>query len=205
VTEAPTDEAAVSAAKRILRSDVRRRRAERPAESRRAGDATRTLRLIDRLVALRPDCVAAYLSAGTEPDTTAVVEWLAGESVRVLLPTSTDGAWSVPAWADYLGADRLRTGPRDIAESVGDRLAADAIGDADVVLCPGLAGTPAGVRLGRGGGWYDRVLPLSGAGATVILLLNDDEVMASLPSGPLDRRVDEILTPTRGMVCATAE
>ena len=54
-----------------------------------------------------------------------------------------------------------------------------------------------GDRLGRGGGWYDRVLPLSDPGATVMLLLNDDEVMDSLPTGPLDRRVDAILTPTR--------
>jgi len=195
----------VSAAKRVLRADVRRRRAERSAESREADDAARTQRLIEWLVAVRPGCVAAYLSAGTEPDTIAVVRWLAGESVRVLLPASTDRAWSAPAWADHLGPDQLRMGPRDIAEPMGDRLPAEAIGDADVVLCPGLAGTPAGHRLGRGGGWYDRVLPRTDPGATVTLLLNDDEVMDSLPTGPLDRRVDAILTPTRRLDCGAAE
>lgn len=159
--------------------------------------------MIDWLVTVRPGCVAGYLSAGTEPDTIAVLDWLAGEAVRVLLPASTGGAWSTPAWAEYLGADRLRMGPRDIAEPTGDRLPAGAVGDADVMLCPGLAGSKAGKRLGRGGGWYDRVLTLKGR-STTLLLLNDDEVVDDLPTGPLDRRVDAIVTQTRRLDCDSA-
>jgi 5-formyltetrahydrofolate cyclo-ligase len=202
--EAPAEDPAVSAAKRALRADVRRRRAERPAELRRVDDATRSQRLIDWLVAVRPSCVAAYLSTGTEPDTLAVLEWLAGEPVRVLLPASTDGAWGAPAWAEYLGADQLRMGPLQIAEPTGGRLPAETIGDADVVLCPGLAGSTSGKRLGRGGGWYDRVLPLKGASASLMLLLNDDEVVDDLPTGLLDRRVDTIVTQTRRWDCSSA-
>ncbi len=201
VTGAPTDDPALTEAKRALRADVRRRRSARSAESRAAADLARSERLIAWLGAARPSCVAGYLSAGTEPDTVAVLEWLARTAVRVLLPASTHGAWSTPAWATYGGVDRLRTGPRGIAEPVGDQLSAEAIGSAEVVLCPGLAGTPAGHRLGRGGGWYDRVLPLTGSGATVTLLLNDDEILDRLPLGPLDRRVDTILTQNRRLDC----
>ncbi len=201
---APAEDPAVSAAKRALRADVRRRRAERSTGLRRVDDAARTQVLIDWLVTVHPGCVAAYLSAGTEPDTFGFLGWLAGESVRVLLPASTDASWSTAAWAEHRGVEQLRMGPLDIAEPTGDRLPAAAVGEADVVLCPGLAGTTTGERLGRGGGWYDRVLPLKRASVPVLLLLNDDEVVDDLPTGPLDHRVDAIVTPTRRLDCDSA-
>lgn len=188
-----------TAAKRALRATIRSARAARDEHGRRADDDARTRLLVDRLNALRPTCVAAYLSAGTEPDTTAAVDQFAAAGIRVLLPASRDGGWSEPAWALYRGPDGLSAGPHGIPEPTGDRLPADAIGRAEVVLCPGLAGTAVGARLGRGGGWYDRALP--SADGPVILLLNDDEVLDRLPTEPHDHRVDAIVTPTRWIDC----
>ena len=139
--------------------------------------------------------MAAYLSAGTEPDTLAVIDQLAEEGVEILLPASRGGAWSEPAWAVYGGRDALRAGPRGILEPIGRPLPASAAGRAQVVLCPGLAGTRRGERLGRGGGWYDRVLPLTTGHR--ILLLNDEELLDTVPTTELDQRVDVIVTPSR--------
>ena len=36
--------------------------------------------------------------------------------------------------------------------------------EAELVVCPGLAANRQGDRLGRGGGWYDRLLPLRADG-----------------------------------------
>jgi 5-formyltetrahydrofolate cyclo-ligase len=192
-----TDEPA--AAKRALRAKLRATRADRSPERRAADDRSRSERL-GELVAvlldgLRTRSVAAYLSAGTEPDTTAIVDRLAAAGVTVLLPKSVGGGWSEPAWAVYRGADALRLGPRDIPEPVDDALPADAVGGVGPVLVPGVAGTLRGERLGRGGGWYDRALPL--ATGPRILLLNDDEVLDMLPTTELDQRIDVIVTPTR--------
>ena len=196
---AVTEDAEPADAKRALRATVRSARGARSALQRANDDRERTRLVRDLVDVSRPSCVAAYLSAGSEPDTLDVVRTLHRLGVDVLLPASRAGAWTDPAWAIYRDDTPLRRGPRDIPEPIGDPLPAEAIARAELVLCPGLAGTPRGERLGRGGGWYDRVLPL--ATGRQILLLNDDEVLHTVPTEPHDRRVDAIVTPTRSLDC----
>ncbi|HET9650262.1 MAG TPA: 5-formyltetrahydrofolate cyclo-ligase [Microlunatus sp.] len=193
------DDPATAAAKRALRVTIRQRRAARSATARAAGDAARTDRLLAAVGSTTPATVAAYLSSGSEPDSTELIDRLSAAGAEVLLPASAGGTWAEPAWARWEGPDRLREGPLGILEPEGAALPGAALARAGLVLCPGLAGTPRGERLGRGGGWYDRVLPW--ATGRLLLLLNDDEVIASLPTGPLDRRVDAIVTPSRLLVC----
>lgn len=74
----------------------------------------------------------------------------------------------------------------------------------DLVLVPLLAATPAGVRLGQGGGYYDRtLLALRSRGPVVAIgLAWDIQVTDSLPSDPWDEPLDYIATPTRLVDCA---
>ena len=70
---------------------------------------------------------------------------------------------------------------------------------ADVVLLPGVAVDGRGLRLGRGGGSYDRVLArLEAAGArpALLVLLYDGEVVEHVPAEPHDRPVDAVVTPS---------
>ncbi|MDQ4007445.1 MAG: 5-formyltetrahydrofolate cyclo-ligase, partial [Actinomycetota bacterium] len=61
---------------------------------------------------------------------------------------------------------------------------------------PGLAVDRTGLRLGRGGGSYDRALARLGADVWTCVLLYDDEVVAEdLPGDPHDRRVAAAATP----------
>ncbi|NEC18679.1 5-formyltetrahydrofolate cyclo-ligase, partial [Streptomyces parvus] len=65
-------------------------------------------------------------------------------------------------------------------------------------LLPGLAVDGAGMRLGRGGGSYDRVLArLTAAGAhpSLVVLLYENEVVARVPAEPHDHPVDAVITP----------
>src|SRR5262249_52870762 len=55
-----------------------------------------------------------------------------------------------------------------------------------------------GVRLGRGGGHYDRTLPLAGRGAELIAIVRDSELVAALPREPHDIPMTAALTPTAG-------
>lgn len=192
------DEAALQAAKAVLRRAVLLARELRSPERRAAGDAARTQVLIERLGA-GSGPVAAYLSAGSEPSTLSVLGWLAATDRRVLLPVLTDGAGHRlrgPAWAPYEGPNRLRVGRSGILEPTGAVMGPEALAEAETVLCPGLAADRQGRRLGRGGGWYDRALAHVGDGSSVAVLLNDDEVLEVVPTQVWDRPVDALVTPS---------
>jgi 5-formyltetrahydrofolate cyclo-ligase len=93
---------------------------------------------------------------------------------------------------------RLAPGPFGVLEPVGPRLGPTAIGTADVVILPALAVARDGVRLGRGGGYYDRALRHARAGAVLVAVVFDDELVDELPAEPHDRRVEAVVTPSGG-------
>jgi 5-formyltetrahydrofolate cyclo-ligase len=140
--------------------------------------------------------VAAYVSVGREPGTRALLDALRARGVRVLLPVlqaDNDLDWGV-----YEGAEHLVRAGRGLLEPDGARLGVDAVLDADTVLLPGLAVDARGMRLGRGGGSYDRVLArLSAAGAdpALVVLLYANEVVARVPEEPHDHPVHAVVTP----------
>jgi len=140
--------------------------------------------------------VAAYVSVGREPGTRALLDALCERGVRVLLPVLL--ADNDLDWAVYEGAAHLLPAGRGLLEPDGPPLGSAAVLEADTVLLPGLAVDGAGMRLGRGGGSYDRVLArLSAAGAdpALIVLLYENEVVARVPSEPHDHPVDAVVTP----------
>lgn len=146
------------------------------------------------------DVVACYASGPGEPDTWALIDALVASGVRVLLPVLRRD----PDWAWYSGAAQLRPSWRGILEPTTGRLGPRALGEADWIWVPGLAGTPSGDRLGLGVGWYDRALTYAGPHARIGLLLNDGEVLDELPIDPWDRRVHVILTATGSWDCDAA-
>ena len=72
----------------------------------------------------------------------------------------------------------------------------------DLVLVPGVAFDLAGRRLGRGKGFYDRLLAeVRGHKCGVAF---DEQIVAEVPEEPHDVRVDSILTPSRWHLCPRA-
>ena len=143
-----------------------------------------------------PRTVCAYWPVGTEPGSPALVDGLVRRGCRVLLPivaTPLD-------WAEYTGRGSLRSGPLGLREPAGPRLGCRAIASAVLVLVPALAVDRRGVRLGRGGGHYDRTLPLARAGTPLVAIVRDEEVLAVLPAEPHDVPVTAALTPHRGLL-----
>ena len=140
----------------------------------------------------RAATVAAYVSIGTEPGTTELIDALVGQGKRVILPVlQPDNDLD---WALY--TDNLAPARRGLLEPVGPSLGVDAIATPDVVLVPGLAVDASGIRLGRGGGSYDRALARVPVGTPVIVLLFDGEVLDAVPRDEHDRRVTGVVTPS---------
>lgn len=68
----------------------------------------------------------------------------------------------------------------------------------DCVIVPGLAFDVSGGRLGMGGGFYDRFLPLA-VNAKKIALAYDFQFVDSLPIETHDAKIDAILTTERSV------
>jgi 5-formyltetrahydrofolate cyclo-ligase len=140
----------------------------------------------------RAATVAAYVSIPGEPGTGPFLDAFTALGRRVLLPI-VDGR--TLDWAAYEGPDSLVRARFGLLEPVGRRLGADAIATADVVLAPAMAVDRTGMRLGKGGGYYDRALGRVPVGTFVAALLFDGEILDEVPSEPHDRRVTAAVTP----------
>jgi 5-formyltetrahydrofolate cyclo-ligase len=133
---------------------------------------------------------------GTEPGTHELISSLHAEGMRVLLPVLL--ADNDLDWAGYGGPDSLERTSRGLLEPVGERLGPRAVTQAHAVLLPGLAVDGRGVRLGRGGGSYDRALgrlAACGAHPALAVLLYAHEVVDAVPRESHDHLVDAALTP----------
>ena len=151
-----------------------------------------TLSLVRRSA---PRTIAAYVPSGPEPGGPALPDLL-----RAALPAG--GRLLLPVllpdndldWAEYTGA--LAPAGRGLHEPTGPRLGVTAHLAAELILVPALAVGRDGIRMGRGGGSYDRALSrLPVPGPLVVALLHEHEALESVPAEPHDRPVDGILTP----------
>lgn len=189
--------AGMRAAKRALRAQLSARRSARTA-----GERTRSgLRLAAAGLAApglsAAGCVGAFLGVGTEPDTAPLLAGLRAAGVTVLLPVVDDGPEL--DWSRYDGTAALDVGRFGLRHPTGPRLGPDAVGEADLLLVPALAVDVHGSRLGRGGGYYDRVLArLAGPGRRAVAawaVVYDEEILADVPVEAHDVPVAAALTP----------
>ena len=181
------------AAKAALREQLLARRRARPAPERAAAAAAVTSALLRGLAGTRT--LAAYVPDEIEPGAGRLPAAYTQLGARVLLPI-------IPATGRELGwavdTGRLAAGRFGLFEPVGPRLGPTAIGAADVVVVPALSVDRRGVRLGRGGGYYDRALVHVRPDAVLVALVFDDELVDELPAEEHDRRVDAVVTPSGG-------
>jgi 5-formyltetrahydrofolate cyclo-ligase len=144
-----------------------------------------------------PSTVCAYWPVGAEPGSPGLLDSLLRRGCRVLLPLV--GPRGPLDWAEYTGPASLRAGPLGLCEPAGPPLGPAAIATAALVLVPALAVDWHGIRLGRGGGHYDRTLPLARPGVPLVAIVRDDEVLTSVPAQPHDVPVTAALTPGQGL------
>jgi 5-formyltetrahydrofolate cyclo-ligase len=145
--------------------------------------------------------VCAYVPIRFEPGSKALLDTLLRLAERVLLPVArdTDGIPQPMRWGTYLPG-RLVAARLGLREPVEPWLPAEAVAEATVVLVPALAVDRAGVRLGRGAGFYDRSLPLADPASRLVAVVRDDELIDEVPQEPHDVRMTHALTPSRGLV-----
>jgi 5-formyltetrahydrofolate cyclo-ligase len=174
----------------------------RPDEARRAEAAALAAGLPAVLEGVG-DPVCLFVAVRGEPGATPdgalpVLDAARALGRRVLLPVTVGEA---PLdWAEFTGRDDLGPGPHGLLEPTGPRLGPFAVADAGLVVVPALAVDHRGVRLGRGGGHYDRTLPLAGPATRLVALVGDDELLdEALPAEPHDVGVHAAWRPRSGL------
>jgi 5-formyltetrahydrofolate cyclo-ligase len=184
----------VVALKKAVRKEVLARRHARTAQERaKAADAL-TEALLDGLAGF--GTVAAFSPEPSEPGAGRLPAAYRELDARVLLPiipaTGRELAWGVRT-------DRLRKGRYGVPEPVGRQLPPTELCTADVIVMPAVAISRDGVRLGRGGGYYDTSLACHARpDAVLVALAFDDELLDELPDEPHDRKVSAVVTPSGG-------
>ncbi|GAA3739383.1 hypothetical protein GCM10022225_23110 [Plantactinospora mayteni] len=177
---------------------ARRRALSAPARLAAAERLRAELRALVQRV--RPHRITGYVPVGTEPGGAELPDELAG----ALEPT---GQLLLPVlrpdldldWAPYAGPGSLVAAGRGLREPATERLGRGAIGSAELVVVPAVAVDRRGVRLGRGGGSYDRALARAAPRALTVALLHDGELIDSVPTMDHDCPVRAVITPAGGL------
>ena len=144
---------------------------------------------MERLVPETLSCVAGYMSSHGEVDLSKVVDWLHENQVSVAVPYVCDQEMR---FALVLVDQKFVVGQWGI--SIPDPIDEVHLPDIELFLVPVVAFSSRGDRLGRGGGYYDRVL--SGIeGASIVGIAYefqlDDNIQASSRDVPLDAVVTD--------------
>jgi 5-formyltetrahydrofolate cyclo-ligase len=183
-------------AKRAMRDRVLRARDALPLEVREQAG-----RAIVATLAARADFRAATtvllpLSFRSEYDTAPLFDAALSSGKVVSAPRVNTDTRMLEAFVVADPARDVAPGFRGIPEPLPHcpAVALDAI---DWVLVPGVAFDTRGYRIGYGGGYYDRLLPLLRRDAQRIAGAFELQVVEQVPSAPHDLAVDAIVTERR--------
>lgn len=174
--------------KRQIRLEVKRRKRMIGAEERalRSEKALRILEQDKRFI--EANVIVSYFPLPDELDTLNLLRCYAGDKMLLLPVVDGNDIRLKP----YEGELQMLTGAFGIAEPSTSAYFTD-YDRIDLVIVPGVAFTPAGIRLGRGRGYYDRFLPLL-PNAFRIGVAYDFQLFEKLPSEPHDCRMDAVIT-----------
>jgi 5-formyltetrahydrofolate cyclo-ligase len=133
--------------------------------------------------------VLIYHPLKSEPD---VRPLLAEARQQILLPRVTPEGLDIHR---FTSTDSLLHSSFGTFEPDPERCPRITLDEIDLAIIPGVAFDPCTrVRLGRGGGYYDRLLANPKFSATTIGIAFDLQLHEGLPSEPHDQAVDHLLT-----------
>ncbi|MHA7177989.1 5-formyltetrahydrofolate cyclo-ligase [Arthrobacter sp. Sr24] len=150
--------------------------------------------------------VCAYISTGYEPPTQEILRACTAAGYSIYIPVcEPDFRLSWVRWHPDVQLIRSELAP--VMEPIGPRISFEVLSvgaggsssndQVRAIIVPALAVDTAGIRLGQGGGYYDRFLA-GVSGVPLAAVIYDDECLpaGTLPYDSLDMPVDYALTPS---------
>ena len=186
-------------AKGAVRREFRARVAALSLEAR----TTASRRLCERLLAWpkfrSARTVLLTASLRDEVDLTPLLPEAQALGMRCALPAFEDALGDYVAREWRLPVAALASGPFGVRQPGADCFEVP-FPELDLILVPGLAFTPSGMRLGRGKGYFDRLLSRV-PNAISCGVGFDEQVVPTLPVEAHDVALDYLLTPSREFDC----
>ena len=174
--------------KQELRKEIRNRKRQFTGEELRELSFALIQRLLSHPRLKEAHTIMLYYSLPDEVDTHTLVDSLLMSHKTIVLPRVTgEGTMELRR---YTGPRDLAIGAYGIMEPTGE--AYTKYGEIDLAVIPGMAFDPAGNRMGRGKGYYDRFLPLI-TQAYKIGLCFPFQMVEAVPAEAHDVRMDEII------------
>ncbi|MBO9129636.1 5-formyltetrahydrofolate cyclo-ligase [Bacillus sp. 165] len=135
--------------------------------------------------------IAITISVDHEVDTYSIIQqaWVEGKRIMVPKCIRETRAMSFREINDF---EQLETVYMNLKEPIIEQTKIVNKEQVDLIICPGLAFTAAGDRLGYGGGYYDRYL--ENYKGNVIALAFEFQMVSSLPIEEFDQKVRKIIT-----------
>lgn len=184
--------------KKLVREQFQRKLQQKSPAARAADSAALCERLVNSAIWEETRSVLFYAPLADEPDIWPAFQFILQQGLTVALPRMDISAGCYKACAIRNPAKDLVTGHFGIKEPT-PQCEEHALNLLDLVLVPGVAFDLGGRRLGRGAGYYDRLL--TDVRGTRCGIAFDEQISGELPVEAHDVLVDCILTPTRWLQC----
>ena len=188
-------------AKRGLRARILRERDATPAEDRTTASASIAASLLAREDFASSRSVLLTLPFGSEWDTRALLRAALARAKTVALPRVNLATGMLDICAITRLEHDAAPGYRGIPEP-GAHCELLGVASIDWVLVPGVAFDRAGHRIGYGGGYYDRLLPLLRADAHRVAGAFELQLVDHVPAASHDVAVDAVVTEARSISIA---
>ena len=193
-SRAPDRPAALPPDKSGLRREIKTRLSRLSSQTRAEGSARACDLLMAQELWKKAGSILCYAAIQEELDVRALIAAGLRSGKRVALPRYDQGTNTYCAAEISDPPADLVTGRYGILEPGGHCIARP-LNRLDLILVPGVAFDLQGRRLGRGKGFYDRLL--AAVLGTTCGVAFDEQIVVAVPVEPHDSDVNCILTPTR--------
>ncbi len=174
--------------KQELRKLIRERKKQHSTEELKSFSREIASALLERIESMKQcHIILLYHSLPDEVCTHDIITFLVASGRKVLLPTVVGDTLQLHEYVN----DQLM----DVSTTFGIQESQGPVftdySKIDLAVIPGMAFTPEGDRLGRGKGYYDRLIPL--LSCPLVGLAFPFQMVDSIPTEPHDKRVDEVI------------
>jgi len=151
---------------------------------------------------LAAKAVALYSPIENEVDTAAILADALERKKQVLYPRIGDE--DRPCFFEISSPRELCPGRFGILEPAGAKYASLALLENLIIFVPGVAFDLRGHRLGRGGGWYDRLLKSLKSQALFVGLAYEFQLVERVATAKWDQDVHYVITEERVIDCGVS-